>query len=118
MLGLGLLGIITLTALGILTFVVVVTTVFGMQWLSKTPKITADATVRDKHTSMIYDKRDGDSDYTATSTEYYMTFQTAGGEYVDLTVSKREYNRFNVGDSGELTYKGSELVHFKRGEKA
>lgn len=113
MLGLGLLGIITLTAIGILTFVVLITTLFGMHWLSKTPKQTVDAAVRDKHTSLIYDKRDGADDYSNTSTEYCMSFQTNAGEYIDLNVPKRDYERYNVGDGGELTYKGGEFVRFK-----
>ena len=111
----GLLGIITLTGIGLLSLTIIASILIGIRWLTKEHKLTTEAVVNEKHTSIIYDSRDSGAD--ESTTEYYITFRGASGEYIDLRVGKRDFNRYNEGDRGELTYKGSEFIKFRRMEK-
>jgi hypothetical protein len=49
-----------------------------------------------------------------TSTSYYVTFQVASGDRMELHVSGREYGILIEGDYGKLTFQGTRYLGFQR----
>ncbi len=70
---------------------------------SRSPRLTMGAEVAEK-------QEDG-------SGSFRIIFQTEGGEQINLSVRKSEYNRLSVGDRGRLTWQGTRYVTFDREEK-
>lgn len=62
---------------------------------------------------------DNNAMHTTTSTTYYVTFQVASGDRMELRVDGREYGQLAEGDFGELTFQGTRYLGFeRRGSKA
>ncbi len=49
-----------------------------------------------------------------TSTSYYVTFQVASGDRMELPVSGSEYGMLAEGDYGDLTFQGTRYLRFER----
>lgn len=48
------------------------------------------------------------------SHSYHITFQTEGGERLELRVKRYEYRELSIGDSGTLTHQGTRYMGFVR----
>lgn len=51
--------------------------------------------------------------HTTSSTQYYVTFQVASGDRMELSVSGREYGLMAEGDEGELSFQGTRFLSFE-----
>ena len=102
----------------------IVTAVKGIGTWSKnnhSPRLTVEATVVSKrqNTSVHHHNNAGDATgahgiHTTTSTTYYVTFQVASGDRMELHVGGREYGMLAEGDFGELTFQGTRYLGFAR----
>ena len=50
---------------------------------------------------------------TTTSTSYYVTFQVASGDRMELRVSRSEYGLLAEGDQGNLSFQGTRYLGFE-----
>ena len=99
----------------ILMFVAVITTfifiiVHGTHtWIknNNSPFETVDAQVVAKRQQVT-----GSDD--STSTWYYVTFQLANGERIELPVKGKEYGMLAEGDRGKLSHQGTRYKGFER----
>ena len=107
----------------------IVTAVKGISTWNKnnnSPRLTVEATVVSKrqnvdvhHHHNAGDTTGAQGMYTTTSTTYYVTFQVASGDRMELCVDGREYGMLAEGDFGELTFQGTRYLGFeRRGSKA
>lgn len=114
---------------GIVIVMFIVTAVKGISTWHKnnnSPRLTVEATVvsRRQNTDVHHHHNAGDATgahgmHTTTSTTYYVTFQVASGDRMELHVSGREYGMLAEGDFGELTFQGTRYLDFaRRGSKA
>ena len=89
---------------------------------NNSPRLTAEATVAAKRQNVdVHHHNTGDNGamHTTTSTTYYVTFQVASGDRMELHVGGREYGMLAEGDFGELTFQGTRYLGFeRRGSKA
>ena len=85
-------------------------------------RLTVEATVSSKRQNVdVHHHNTGDNNamHTTTSTTYYVTFQVASGDRMELRVGGREYGQLAEGDFGELTFQGTRYLGFeRRGSKA
>ena len=93
---------------------------------NNSPRLTVEATVMSKrqnvdvhHHHSAGDATGAHGMHTTTSTTYYVTFQVASGDRMELCVDGREYGMLAEGDFGELTFQGTRYLGFeRRGSKA
>ena len=89
---------------------------------NNSPRLTVEATVSSKRQNVdVHHHNTGDNNamHTTTSTTYYVTFQVASGDRMELRVGGREYGQLAEGDFGELTFQGTRYLGFeRRGSKA
>ena len=78
---------------------------------NNSPRLTVDATIVSKRTNISHHHHDG---HMHTSTTYYVTFQVASGDRMELHVSGREYGVLIEGDYGKLTFQGTRYLGFQR----
>lgn len=52
--------------------------------------------------------------HMTSSTWYYVTFQVASGDRIELCVAGPDYGRLIEGDEGNLSFKGTRYVSFDR----
>ena len=88
------------------------------QWSknNNSPRLTVEATVVSKRGDI---SRHHHSDangigHTHTSTTYYVTFQVASGDRIELCVGGSEYGMLVEGDFGDLTFQGTRYLGFER----
>lgn len=88
---------------------------------NNSPRLTVEATVVSKrqNTDVHHHPNGGDATgahgmHTTTSTTYYVTFQVASGDRMELHVGGREYGMLAEGDFGELTFQGTRYLGFER----
>ena len=55
-----------------------------------------------------------DSGHTSSSTTYYVTFQVASGDRMELCVGGPEYGMLVEGDFGDLSFQGTRYLGFQR----
>ncbi len=114
---------------GFVIVMFIVTAVKGIGTWHKnnnSPRLTVEATVVSKrqNVDVHHHPNGGDATgahgmHTTTSTTYYVTFQVASGDRMELHVSGREYGMMAEGDFGELTFQGTRYLGFeRRGSKA
>ncbi|MBQ5335398.1 MAG: DUF2500 domain-containing protein [Oscillospiraceae bacterium] len=48
------------------------------------------------------------------TTSYYATFEVESGDRIELSMSGTEYGMLAEGDSGTLTFKGTDFISFTR----
>lgn len=79
------------------------------------PRLTVSATVVAKRGDVTHHRHDaGGVGHTASSTTYYVTFQVASGDRMELQLDGREYGLLAEGDQGELTFQGTRYLGFQR----
>ena len=80
------------------------------------PRLTVDATVVTKRTSVSHHHHDGagGGGHTTHSTSYYATFQVESGDRMELNLSGQEYGLLAEGDRGKLTFQGTRYLGFER----
>lgn len=98
--------------------VFVVTFVKGIgqwHWNNNSPRLSVDATVVTKRTQVSHHHHNHDGHmHTTYSTSYYVTFQVASGDRMDLHVSASEYGMLVEGDYGILSFQGTRYLGFER----
>lgn len=103
-------------ALSTVIIVLVFTKAFG-QWNknNKSPRLTVDACVVTKRTSVSHHCHGtGVHSHGTSSTFYYVTFQVESGDRMELSVGGREYGELADGDRGKLTFQGTRYLGFER----
>ena len=118
--GFGIFGIIWvlmfLLVFGLILFVVIT----GIrQWNrnNHSPRLTVPATVVSKRTNVSHHHHNHGTDHMghmSTSTSYYVTFQVASGDRMELHMAGHEFGLLVEGDRGELTFQGTRYLGFKR----
>ena len=88
---------------------------------NNSPRLTVDATVVSRRTSVTHHNHANAGDmtgahgyYTTSSTSYYVTFQVESGDRMELHVSSSEYAMLAEGDYGKLTFQGTRYLDFVR----
>ncbi|MBE5936286.1 MAG: DUF2500 domain-containing protein [Lachnospiraceae bacterium] len=84
---------------------------------NKSPRLTVDATVVAKRSSVSHHNHVGGTDsvgHSTTSTTYYVTFQVESGDRMELCVGGNEYGMLVEGDNGKLTFQGTRYLGFER----
>ena len=100
--------------------VFVVTAVRSLiQWShnNQSPRLTVDARVVTKRTSVSVHHHHhgaGAGVHHSTSTAYYVTFEVASGDRMELKVKGNEYGMLAEGDHGQLSFQGTRYLGFAR----
>ena len=88
---------------------------------NNSPRLTVPAVVVTKryHVSHHQHANAGDMSgahgyHTTSSTRYYVTFEFASGDRMELSVSASEYGMLVEGDKGDLTFQGTRYLSFER----
>lgn len=104
-------------------FMIMFLLVFGMilvnvfrgigQWNknNNSPRLTVEATVVAKRDEIHRHRNDN---HTSTSTTYFVTFQVASGDRMELQMDGRDYGMLVEGDFGDLTFQGTRYLGFVR----
>lgn len=80
---------------------------------NNSPRLSVDATVVAKREDVrIYHR--SERTHTRSSTTYYVTFQVASGDRMELCLTGSEYGLLVEGDQGTLTFQGSRFLSFER----
>lgn len=126
--GFGMFNVMFYLIFGIVIVMFIITAVRGIGTWSKnnnSPRLTVEATVVSKrqNTNVHHHHNAGDTTgahgmHTSTATTYYVTFQVASGDRMELRVGGSEYGVLAEGDFGELTFQGTRYLGFaRRGSK-
>ena len=80
------------------------------------PRLTVWATVVSKRSDVSHHHHQdaGGIGHTTSSTTYYVTFQVASGDRMELCVGGPEYGMLAEGDSGDLSFQGTRYLGFER----
>lgn len=83
---------------------------------NNSPRLTVQATVVSKRGDVSHHHHQDANGigHDSTSTTYYVTFQVASGDRMELCVSGREYGMLVEGDYGDLTFQGTRYLGFER----
>ncbi len=88
-----------------------------VEWTSNnnSPRLTVPAEIVGKraHTSRHHHNNNGHHHTTHTTT-YYVTFQVESGDRMELKMTGREYGMFVEGDTGMLSFQGTQYLGFER----
>lgn len=122
--GFGMFNVMFYLIFGTVIVLFIVTAVKGIGTWHKnnnSPRLTVEATVASKrqNTEVHHHPNGGDATgahgmHTTTTTTYYVTFQVASGDRMELHVSGREYGQMAEGDFGDLTFQGTRYLGFER----
>lgn len=85
------------------------------EWNSNnhSPRLTVDARVVAKRTN--HTRHSGGQHHMAhTTTTYFVTFEVASGDRMELCMAGHEYGLIVEGDYGELTFQGTRFLGFTR----
>lgn len=97
-----------------------VTAVRGIaQWNKNnhSPRLTVPATIVAKRTNVSHHRHNHGNTgmhHTTHSTTYYVTFQVASGDRMELHVAGHEFGILVEGDRGMLTFQGTRYLGFER----
>lgn len=99
--------------------IIIVTMIRGIgQWNrnNHSPRLTVPATVVAKRGDVSHHHHQDANGigHTASTTTYYVTFQVASGDRMELQMSGQEYGLLAEGDQGELTFQGTRYLDFQR----
>lgn len=80
------------------------------------PRLTVEATVVAKRGDVSHHHHQDANGigHTSSSTTYYVTFQVASGDRMELCVGGSEYGMLVEGDFGDLTFQGTRYLGFER----
>ncbi len=87
-----------------------------LQWHknNQSPRLTVEATIVTKRRHVTHHNGGAAGSMGTTSTSYYVTFQVASGDRMELRVSGQEYGMLAEGDRGQLTFQGTRYLDFQR----
>lgn len=80
----------------------------------RSPRLTVNASVVAKRTDVSHRSGSASGEMSHTSTTYYVTFQVASGDRLELRVEGYDYGMLVEGDRGELSFQGSRFLGFAR----
>lgn len=109
--------ILFLLIFGLVIGTMIVTLVRGASTWNKnnhSPKLTVDATLVAKRTSVTHHHNANNMAMSHSSTSYYITFQVESGDRMEFSVSGSEYGMLAEGDRGKLSFQGSRYLEFSR----
>ena len=81
------------------------------------PRLTVDAKVIAKRHDVSRHRHGGAGDHhhhTHISNTYFVTFEVASGDRMELQMEGREYGLLIEGDTGKLTFQGTRYLGFER----
>lgn len=81
---------------------------------NNSPRLTVEAEVVTKHTSVTHHHDMDDAAMSHTSTFHYVTFQVESGDRMEFHLGGREYGMLAEGDRGRLTFQGTRYLGFER----
>ncbi len=88
------------------------------QWSknNNSPRLTVPATVVAKRGDVSHHHHQGANGvgHTSSATTYYVTFQVASGDRMELCVGGSEYGLLAEGDQGDLSFQGTRYLGFER----
>jgi hypothetical protein len=81
---------------------------------NNSPRLTVDATIvaKRQHTTRHHHGTEIHTHHTSTS--YYVTFQVASGDRMELHVPGNQYGLLIEGDYGKLSFQGTRFLSFQR----
>ncbi len=82
---------------------------------NNSPRLTVEALVVAKRTHVARHRSSNDSFHTSSTTRYYVTFQVASGDRMELEMDGNAYGMLVEGDFGQLTFQGTRYLDFARG---
>ncbi len=90
----------------------------GKQWHKNnhSPRLTVEATVIAKRHDVSRHRQGdaGDHHHYHTTNTYFVTFQVASGDRMELQLQGHEYGLLIEGDTGKLTFQGTRYLGFER----
>lgn len=116
----GMFGVMFTVVFVLILGVILVTLVRSIgQWSKNnhSPRLTVDAKVVAKRTNVSRHHHSGGANHvghTSASTTYYVTFEVASGDRMELRLQGHEYGLLVEGDRGELTFQGTRFLGFRR----
>lgn len=116
----GMFGVMFNVVFVLILGVILVTLVRSIgQWSKNnhSPRLTVDAKVVAKRTNVSRHHHSGGANHvghTSASTTYYVTFEVASGDRMELRLQGNEYGLIVEGDRGELTFQGTRFLGFTR----
>lgn len=119
--GFGLMSVIVPLFFLVILGVIVVTFIKGIgQWNQNnhSPRLTVEATVVSKRADVSRHHHGNVGEvnhHVHTSTDYYVTFQVASGDRMELHLTGQEYGLLVEGDHGRLSFQGTRYLGFQRG---
>ena len=118
--GFSIFGIIWVVMFLLVFGLILFTLITGIRQWNKnnhSPRLTVPATVVSKRTNVSHHHHNhgtGHMGHMSTSTSYYVTFQVASGDRMELHMTGHEYGLLVEGDRGNLTFQGTRYLGFQR----
>lgn len=81
---------------------------------NNSPRLTVPARIVAKRTNVSRSMHHNGVGLSSTSTSYYVTFQVASGDRMELHVNGHEYGMLAEGDFGDLSFQGTRYLGFVR----
>ena len=102
----------------LLIFGMILVTLFqGLKQWNKnnhSPRLTVEATVLAKRHDISRRRSAGEHHHYRTFNTYYVTFEVASGDRLELQLQGQEYGLLIEGDKGRLTFQGTRYLGFER----
>ena len=118
--GFSIFGIIWVVMFLLVFGIILFTLITGIRQWNKnnhSPRLTVPATVVSKRTNVSHHHHNhgtGHGGHMSTSTSYYVTFQVASGDRMELHMAGHEFGLLVEGDRGNLTFQGTRYLGFER----
>ncbi len=96
---------------------ILVTIVKGLKQWNKnnnSPRLTVEATVLAKRHDVSRRRSAGEHHHYHTTNSYFVTFEVASGDRMELQLQGHEYGLLIEGDKGKLTFQGTRYLGFER----
>ena len=78
------------------------------------PRLTVEATVLAKRHDVSRRRSAGEHHHYHTTNSYFVTFEVASGDRMELQLQGHEYGLLIEGDKGKLTFQGTRYLGFER----
>ena len=88
----------------------------GKQWHTNnhSPRLTVDARVLAKRHDVSRRRSAGEHHHYRTVNTYFVTFEVASGDRMELQLQGHEYGLLIEGGTGKLTFQGTRYLGFER----
>lgn len=85
------------------------------QWNTNnhSPRLTVDARVLAKRHDVSRRRSAGEHHHYHTTNSYFVTFEVASGDRMELQLQGHEYGLLIEGDTGKLTFQGTRYLGFE-----